>query len=89
MTQWEPREALLAGPDGLDAFRALLAGVRSSAFVRHAGTKRLHAVGALALEVGEGQARGGRRAAARRPASRAIETRRDLAGIERVVVGER
>src|SRR4029079_7196937 len=24
VTQWEPREALLAGPDGLDAYRELL-----------------------------------------------------------------
>ena len=32
VTEWEPREALLAGPDGLDAFRALLA--ESFALVR-------------------------------------------------------
>ena len=25
VTEWEPREALLAGPDGLDAYRALFA----------------------------------------------------------------
>ncbi|HEU4739415.1 MAG TPA: peptide chain release factor N(5)-glutamine methyltransferase [Solirubrobacterales bacterium] len=70
VTQWEPREALLAGPDGLDAYRAL---VKKSA-------------GGLAVEVGVGQA----------PAVAAlmaeagfveIETRQDLAGIERVVIG--
>ncbi len=30
ITRWEPREALLAGPDGLDAYRALLPRVRSN-----------------------------------------------------------
>ena len=39
--EWEPREALLAGADGLDAIRALIPQVE---------------VGVLALEVGEGQA---------------------------------
>ena len=29
VTEWEPREALLAGPDGLDAYRAFAPGVRS------------------------------------------------------------
>jgi release factor glutamine methyltransferase len=81
VTRWEPREALLAGPDGLDAYRFFLA---------ECG-RALASIGGLtsttlAVEVGEGQA----------PAVAAlmeeagleeIETRRDLAGIERVVIG--
>ena len=73
VTEWEPREALLAGPDGLDAIRA---------FVSEAPG------GVVALEVGEGQA--GQVADILRGAGFAgTETRRDLAGIERVVVGRR
>ncbi len=81
--EWEPREALLAGPDGLDAYRALLSD-RGSPLCR-IGVQR---TAALALEVGEGQAQAvhGLMAGA---GFAAIETRRDLAGIERVVLGER
>jgi len=73
----EPSEALFAGPDGLDAIRALLAQVAARAQVRTVG-----------LELGAGQA----------PAVVemtwaagfvAVRAERDLAGIERVVVGER
>jgi release factor glutamine methyltransferase len=83
VTEWEPREALLAGPDGLDAYRALLAGCGSPL-----GRKEGDRTAATALEVGEGQAEAvrGLMAAA---GFGAIETRRDLAGIERVVLGER
>ena len=81
VTQWEPREALLAGPDGLDAYRVLL---KKSAglFARHTNQKS----GGLAVEVGEGQAV----AVAeffREAGFGGIERRRDLAGIERVVIG--
>jgi release factor glutamine methyltransferase len=81
VTEWEPREALLAGPDGLDAYRAL---VKKSAglYVRYAEQRS----GGLAVEVGEGQAS----AVAelfRQAGFGEIETRRDLAGIERVVLG--
>jgi release factor glutamine methyltransferase len=73
----EPSSALFAGEDGLDAIRPLLgqAAVRSS-------------VRLLALEIGAGQAAvvGGLMRAAGFPSVRA---ERDLAGIERVVVGER
>jgi release factor glutamine methyltransferase len=73
VTQWEPREALLAGPEGLDAIRALIPRIQW---------------GTLALEVGEGQAK--EVAELLRDASfTEIQIRRDLAGIERVVVGER
>ena len=75
VTQWEPREALLAGADGLDAYRALL---RSIGRVAEA----------LAVEVGEGQA-AAMVELMRNEGFGGIETRRDLAGIERVVVGER
>jgi release factor glutamine methyltransferase len=73
VTEWEPREALLAGADGLDAVRAVvpaLAGVTET----------------VALEIGEGQA-----AAAAELLSAAgfdaTESRPDLAGIERLVIG--
>ena len=83
VAQWEPREALLAGPDGLDAYRAFIPEC-SLLLSRYATQKK----GALAVEVGEGQAPAV--AELFRAAGFAeIETRRDLAGIERVVVGRR
>ncbi|HEX2392192.1 MAG TPA: peptide chain release factor N(5)-glutamine methyltransferase [Solirubrobacterales bacterium] len=85
---WEPREALLAGPDGLDAYRALSSTLGGSHLAPRASemtaTRR---VGAVAVEVGEGQAV----AVAglfRDAGFGTVEARRDLAGIERVVVGE-
>jgi release factor glutamine methyltransferase len=83
VTEWEPREALLAGPDGLDAISALLldTGCRLYPSGRQTAT-------AVALEVGEGQATAV--AGLLREAGFArTEARRDLAGIERVVLGER
>jgi release factor glutamine methyltransferase len=72
--RWEPREALLAGPDGLDAYRALV--------------PRLGSSPAVGLEVGEGQA--DPVAGLLRDAGFAgTEKRLDLAGIERLVVGTR
>jgi release factor glutamine methyltransferase len=84
VTQWEPREALLAGPDGLDAYRALF-GASSVRTLYPSGLQKAYGV---AVEVGEGQAAAvaGMMSAA---GFAAVETRRDLAGIERVVVGER
>jgi release factor glutamine methyltransferase len=73
----EPAEALFAGPDGLDAFRALAPQLAQRSNVR-----------LLALEVGAGQVPavlellGG-------AGYGSLVARRDLAGIERVVVGER
>lgn len=73
----EPPGALFAGPDGLDTIRRLAGQLRERSWVRLA-----------ALEVGAGQA----------PVVAglmhdagfaAVRTERDLAGIERVVVGER
>jgi release factor glutamine methyltransferase len=81
VTRWEPREALLAGPDGLDAYRSFIPGC-GRALARCPGRSST----TLAVEVGEGQAP----AVAELFAAAGfvqIETRRDLAGIERVVVG--
>lgn len=88
--EWEPREALLAGPDGLDAIRAATAAlapdrVRPSA--RYAG-ETANAPAALALEVGEGQAEAVS-GLMRDAGFRDVRSRRDLAGIERVVWGRR
>lgn len=82
VTEWEPREALLAGPDGLDAYRALLPECGSLL-----GRMEDQRTAALAVELGEGQAEAVRGLMADAGFG-AIETRRDLAGIERVVVGE-
>ncbi len=83
VTQWEPREALLAGPDGLDAYRSLLNRRLRPLFDR---AQQKASSAAIAVEVGEGQAEavGG---LMRGSGFGAIETRRDLAGIERVVLG--
>jgi release factor glutamine methyltransferase len=78
----EPQDALFAGPDGLEAIRALLApgGPRSVA-----GRDR---VVLLALEVGAGQAP--EVSELTRAAGFAdVRSERDLAGIERIVIGER
>ena len=77
VTRWEPGEALLAGPDGLDAIRALLADERLRSLPL-----------GIALEIGAGQAPAvcGLLATA---GFGAVETRDDLAGIPRVVWGRR
>lgn len=85
VTEWEPREALLAGPDGLDAFRALLSGRLPLSF-RIAEPNTKSAGGCVALEVGEGQAEAVGELM-REAGFREIEVRKDLAGIDRVVVG--
>ncbi|MFN8216406.1 MAG: peptide chain release factor N(5)-glutamine methyltransferase [Solirubrobacterales bacterium] len=75
ITEWEPREALLAGADGLDAYRALFAQPSFGPQV----------AAAVAVEVGEGQAPAVA-ALARAAGFARTEARRDLAGIERVVL---
>jgi release factor glutamine methyltransferase len=81
VSKWEPREALLAGPDGLDAYRTLIPDC-GRAFVSIAAKSSA----ALAVEVGEGQAEAVG-ALMREVGFGGIERQRDLAGIERVVVG--
>jgi release factor glutamine methyltransferase len=73
----EPPRALFAGPDGLSAIRALLGAVRDRRRVR-----------TLALEVGAGQAPAVSELT-RAAGFPTVRLQRDLAGIERVVVGER
>jgi release factor glutamine methyltransferase len=86
VTRWEPREALLAGPDGLDAYRAFVPECcrALSRMERQSSTAPV----AIALEVGVGQA-----PAVAELVSEAgfgtVEVREDLAGVERVVVAER
>ena len=76
ITRHEPPGALFAGADGLDVIRRL---VPASA----AAGARL-----LAIELGEGQAPAVMELVEQAGFER-VETRRDLAGIERVVVGRR
>jgi release factor glutamine methyltransferase len=99
ITDWEPPEALLAGPDGLDAYRTLLPQLRGRTSHRIAeanataggGVGGVGGVGvalAVAGVVGEGQAAEVAELV-RGAGFGAVETRRDLAGIERVVIGTR
>ena len=71
---FEPRAALDGGPDGLAVTRSLLAQL----------PERLAPGGAALLEIGVGQA-DAVRAAAREGGFATTQTRRDLAGVERVV----
>jgi release factor glutamine methyltransferase len=72
----EPREALVAGPTGLEAIETLL--------------EQLFALAprptVIALEIGAGQAAAVEKLV-RAAGYSAVETRRDLAGLDRVVVG--
>jgi release factor glutamine methyltransferase len=75
VTEWEPGEALLAGPDGLDVLRVAIPAFAGIAT-------------AVALEVGAGQAAAvGELLMAAGFAS--VEVRADLTGIPRVVWGKR
>jgi release factor glutamine methyltransferase len=79
--QWEPPEALLAGPDGLDAYRSFIPGCGRAWFRYPERTSTT-----LAVEVGQGQAPAVAELM-REAGFGEVETRRDLAGIERVVLG--
>jgi len=75
VSRYEPRAALAAGTDGLDAYRAILAGI-----------PKLMADGAVAaFEAGDGQA-GEIGRLARDHGLKTIARKCDLAGIERVAV---
>jgi release factor glutamine methyltransferase len=73
LTEWEPREALIGGPDGLDVIRAAV-GVAATV------------APSLALEVGAGQAPAVSELLFAAGFA-TVETRADLAGIPRVVWG--
>jgi release factor glutamine methyltransferase len=75
VTEWEPREALLAGPDGLDVLRAAIPAAAPAAPT-------------LALEVGAGQAPAVSEMLFAADFAQ-VEARPDLAGIPRVVWGRR
>ncbi|HET6570471.1 MAG TPA: peptide chain release factor N(5)-glutamine methyltransferase [Solirubrobacterales bacterium] len=75
VTEWEPREALLGGPDGLDVIRAAVAVAATVA-------------PSLALEVGAGQASAVSELLFAAGFA-TVETRPDLAGIPRVVWGKK
>jgi release factor glutamine methyltransferase len=76
IVRYEPREALVAGPGGLEAIEGLLGDLATGALEAEA----------VALEVGAGQAVTVAELV-RRAGFERVETRRDLAGIERVVLG--
>jgi release factor glutamine methyltransferase len=84
VSEWEPREALLAGEDGLASFRELCERIS----FRIPGRNAFAMVSVVGLEVGEGQA-GAVGGMLREAGFPEVEARRDLAGIERVVVGRR
>ena len=74
--EFEPRDALVAGPTGLEAIEQLTAALETVP----------QRPAAIALEVGSGQA-AAVAALVRRAGYREVESRPDLAGIERVVIG--
>ena len=76
LSRHEPREALVSGATGLEAIEGLLGQVAGAGF----------RAGAIALEVGQGQARTVGELV-RRAGFERIDVRRDLAGIDRVVLG--
>jgi release factor glutamine methyltransferase len=73
VSEWEPREALLAGDDGLDVLRVAIPAAAGVAPVAacEVGAGQAPAVSEMLFEAGFG----------------AVETRADMAGIPRVVVG--
>ena len=73
ITGFEPAGALFAGPDGLDVVRRLVAGAAGRA-------------GMLAIEIGADQGAGASELMAAAGWT-GVEIRRDLAGLDRVVVG--
>lgn len=75
---YEPEDALIAGPDGLDIIRALIP----------AAAEVLVRGGVLGVEVGQGQSRSVE-ALFERAGFSHVEAIRDLAGIPRVVKGRR
>lgn len=75
VTEWEPRGALLAGPDGLELLRAAAAvgATATASMALEVGAGQAESVAELLFEAGFGS----------------VETRADLAGIPRVVWGRK
>jgi release factor glutamine methyltransferase len=75
VTKWEPREALLAGPDGLEVLRVAIpvAAAAAPSLALEVGVGQAPAVSELLFEAGFAK----------------VETRPDLAGIPRIVWGRR
>lgn len=78
VAEWEPGEALFAGPDGLDVLRDVLAALPGSG-------SRAPVIG---LEIGFDQADSVSRLVIAAGFAR-VDVRQDLAGVDRVVVGHR
>lgn len=76
--RWEPSQALFAGEDGLDAYRAIIAGAPA----------HLRPEGALVLEIGDTQGPA-LRAMLDGPAWGEVQVLADLAGRDRIVVAYR
>lgn len=79
VVEWEPHQALFAGPDGLDAVRQIVAGAPG----------RLRTPGLLALEIGAGQADAVKQLAEETGAFASVQTMKDLSGRDRIVTAER
>ncbi len=77
--EWEPTQALFAGPDGLDVIRPLVAGVPT----------RMRSGGLLALEIGPDQATSVVELVEETGAFEPARVPRDLSGRPRVVMAER
>lgn len=75
---YEPREALLAGPEGLDVIREIVTGAAA----------HLEPGGALFLEIGASQAAPVRRLFESLPEWRRVLIQRDLAGVDRFARAE-
>jgi release factor glutamine methyltransferase len=76
---YEPAEALFAGPDGLDVIRRLIP----------AAAQRLKPGGYLVFEIGVAQDRGVTGLISATPSLRMLDLRNDLQGIPRTVVAQR
>ena len=76
---YEPAEALFAGPDGLDVIRRLIP----------AAAQRLKPGGYLVFEIGAGQDRDVTELISGSPGLRMLGLRNDLQGIPRTVVAQR
>jgi release factor glutamine methyltransferase len=79
LVRWEPREALVAGPTGLEAIEGIVRG--APGFLLEGGL--------LALEIGETQGEAARRLVDETGGFAGVEIRKDLAGRDRVLMAER